>query len=69
MNKNKADSNADINAAADRNEAISMIEPMLIAADSRFRNELNDLPVDLAARAAGFRRSLPEGILQSLADW
>jgi hypothetical protein len=63
-----ADKIADINAAIDRNEAISMMEPMHIAPDSRFRNELNDLSVDLAVRAAGFRRSLPEGILQSLAD-
>ena len=43
------------------------MEPLLVAADSRHRGELSDLAVDLAARAAGFRRSLPEGVRCSLA--
>jgi Fic family protein len=57
----------DIATAIDRGETVSMMEPLLVAPDSRFREELSDLAVDLAARAAGFRRSLPEGILRSLA--
>jgi Fic family protein len=57
----------DIEPVIDRGETISMMEPLLVAPDSRFREELSDLAVDLAARAAGFRRSLPEGILRSLA--
>jgi len=67
MNKNKAVSKEDIKAVVDRNEPVSTMEPLFVAPDSRFRGELNDLAVNLAARAAGFRRSLPEGILRSLA--
>jgi Fic family protein len=35
---------------------------------SRHRSGLTDLAVDLAARSAGFRRSLPEGVVAALAD-
>jgi Fic family protein len=44
------------------------MEPLLIGATSRHRGELTDLALDLAARSAGFRRSLPEGIRAALAD-
>jgi Fic family protein len=44
-----------------------MMEPLLVGYDSRFRQELGDLAMELTARAAGFRRSLPDGVLQSLA--
>ncbi|MBV8453676.1 MAG: Fic family protein, partial [Deltaproteobacteria bacterium] len=44
------------------------MEPLLVAEGSRFRGELTDLAIDLAARSAGFRRSLPEGIIAALAD-
>ena len=52
----------------DREEPVSLMEPLLISEGSRFRGELTDLAVDLAARSAGFRRSLPEGIVAALAD-
>ena len=52
----------------DRKEPVSLMEPLLIAEGSRFRGELTDLTVDLAARSAGFRRSLPAGIVAALAD-
>jgi len=68
MSNKKTDTEPDIKAVTDRQEPISMMEPLLVAIDSRHRGELNDLAVDLAAKAAGFRRSLPEGILHSLAD-
>ncbi|MEJ2270839.1 MAG: hypothetical protein P8Y04_13870, partial [Desulfobulbaceae bacterium] len=62
------DIKADIRKVSDRGEMVSMMEPLHLAADSRFRTELTDLAVELAAKAAGFRRSLPDGVLSSLAD-
>jgi Fic family protein len=44
------------------------MEPMRISETSRHREGLADLAVELAAHAAGFRRSLPEGVLAALAD-
>jgi hypothetical protein len=35
---------------------------------SRHRGPLVDLALDLVARSAGFRRSLPEGVRSALAD-
>ena len=64
----EADINTDISAAKDRGEAVSMMEPLLISEGSRQREALIDLAVELAARSAGFRRSLPEGVLAALAD-
>lgn len=73
MAERDADIKADIEAdgkglVSDRKEPVSLMEPMLISEGSRFRGELTDLAVELAARAAGFRRSLPEGIVTALAD-
>src|SRR6266542_3242463 len=59
---------ADTTAATDRGESLAMMEPMLIGEGSRHRGVLTDLAVDLAARSAGFRRSLPEGVRTALAD-
>ncbi len=60
---------ADIEAAnEDRGESISLAEPLLIGSDSRFRGNLTDLALELAQKSAGFRRSLPESLLRSLAD-
>jgi len=53
---------------ADRREAISLMDPLLVGETSRYRTALTDLAVELAGRAAGFRRSLPEGVLTALAD-
>ncbi len=44
------------------------MEPLLISEGSPHRRSLTDLAVDLAARSAGFRRSLPQGLLTALAD-
>ena len=55
------------NAVLERSEMIASMEPMLIAESSRHRAELNDLVVELAAAAAGFRRALPGGIHSALA--
>lgn len=45
-----------------------MIEPVLIDEGSRHRPALTDLAVEVAARAAGFRRSLPEGVRAALGE-
>jgi len=44
------------------------MEPLLISDGSRHRAALTDLGLDLAQKNAGFRRSLPESLLSSLAD-
>ena len=59
MSDSDADIETDISAAKDRGEALSMMEPLLISEGSRNREALIDLAVELAARSAGFRRSLP----------
>ena len=57
---------ADIPAATDRGESAGLMEPMLVPEGSPHRARLNDLAVELAARSAGFRRSLPQGVLTAL---
>ena len=59
---------ADISAVTDRREALALMEPLLIAEGSRYRGELIDLALELVARSAGFRRSLPDGVRTALAD-
>ena len=68
MSKKEPVIKADINAAKDRGETTSLMEPLLIAEGSRHRSGLIDLALELAQRSAGFRRSLPESILTSLGD-
>ena len=68
----RVDKNADIPAdlapPKDRGESIAEMEPLLIGETSRFRGALADLAVELVQKSAGFRRSLPESLLKSLAD-
>lgn len=52
----------------DRSEAPSRMEPLLLSEGSGHRPALNDLAVELAAASAGFRRSLPSGVVKALAD-
>ena len=65
---NKADTKADMGPADDRGEPVSLMEPLLISESSRHRGALTDLALDLAQKSSGFRRSLPESLLVSLAD-
>lgn len=44
-----------------------MMEPVRLGEGVRNKNILSDLALELAAKSAGFRRSLPEGIARSLA--
>ena len=64
----KTDIKADKNRRFDRGEKVFMMEPMLVGETSRDRGILTDLALELAQKSAGFRRSLPESILSSLAN-
>jgi Fic family protein len=68
MDTQDTDIQADITAVADRGETLGFMEPLLIGSSSRHRGALTDLAIELAAQSAGFRRSLPEGVLTALAD-
>lgn len=68
MATNEPDIKADIEAAKDRGENVSAMEPLIIGGNSKYRPELTDLAVELAQQSAGFRRSLPDSLLSSLAD-
>ena len=68
MNNKETDKKAVVPEVTDRGEALSMMTPLLISESSRHREALADLAIELAAHSAGFRRSLPEGILKALAD-
>jgi Fic family protein len=67
MANREAGTKVDIEAAEDRGESIGLMEPMLIGESSRHRPSLTDLALELAQQSAGFRRSLPAGLLTSLA--
>ena len=69
MKDDKQDIKPDIDPvtrAADRGEAIALMEPMMIGESSRHRTALTDLAIELTGRSAGFRRSLPEGVTVAL---
>ncbi len=58
----------DILSAEDRGEAPTAMEPVLLGETSRHRPGLSDLAIELAGASAGFRRSLPPGVMGALAD-
>jgi Fic family protein len=66
--KKKSDIKEDIRAAEDGDVLVSLMEPLLLAEGSRHRGGLTDLALELAQKSSGFRRSLPESLLASLAD-
>ncbi len=68
MNDNKTDIKTDISEDIDRGEDPSAMEPLLISDTSKHRGYINDLAIDLAAKTAGFERSLPTQIKSTLAD-
>jgi Fic family protein len=68
MAPKKPDIKADIKTAGDRGESVSLMEPLLIGGESKHRAELTELAFELGAKSAGFRRSLPQSLLGSLAD-
>ncbi len=68
MSTNQPDKKPATEGVDDRGEHPGMMEPLMIGQDSRHRPALTDMALELAQKSAGFRRSLPEGLLASLAD-
>jgi Fic family protein len=68
MSKIQPDKEPAKKAVKDRGESIGLMEPLVISDGSRQRAALTDLALELAQKSAGFRRSLPESLLSSLAD-
>ncbi len=68
MDNQKAVNKADILATSDRRELVSLMEPMLLSESCKHRSQLADLAIELAAKSAGFRRSLLESMVSALAD-
>lgn len=66
MSESEADIKADIHEVADRGETPSAMEPLLMGATAPCREELSDKALELAALAAGFRRSLPPEVATAL---
>lgn len=58
----------DIKTAPDKGEALSLMEPLLVAEHSPHRKELIDLALELAQCSTGFRKTLPDEIIAALAD-
>ncbi|MDT0635204.1 Fic family protein [Spectribacter hydrogenooxidans] len=63
----KPATNADMNAANDRGESVSLMEPLLIAEGSRHRPDLVDQVMGLTARSSRLRHRLPGGLVRALA--
>src|ERR1039457_4282649 len=68
MVKTEADIKEDIKSVKDGGETVSLMEPLLIGGGSRPGAALTDLALELAQMSVGFRRSLPDSLLASLAD-
>ena len=68
MDNVNPDTKAASEEAAERGEATALMEPLRLSDGSRHRSALGELAVDLAAACAGFRRSLPLGMVKALAD-
>lgn len=68
MAKSDEDKKEDTGPDPDRGESVGLMQPMQVSGDCKHRGALTDLAIDLASQSAGFRRSLPPGILTALAD-
>ncbi len=68
MKTSEPDTKTAIPTATDRGETLGLMLPLFLSEDSRHRPALTDLAVELAAKSAGFRRSLPTGVLVALAN-
>lgn len=68
MSMKDADKEADMDAAIDRDEAVGLMEPMIVSESSKHRAALADLALELATESAAFKSSLPPGVLAALAD-
>ncbi len=72
MTTSKADKEpakeAATDVAPDRDESTGLMEPMLISESGARRGPLADLALEVAEKSAGFRASLPDGVVSALSD-
>lgn len=68
MSNKETDIKADMQAAEDRGEPVSLMEPLLVRESGRNRDALADLSLELTAASTGLRRSPPEGVVRALSD-
>ncbi|HEX2839938.1 Fic family protein [Hyphomicrobium sp.] len=54
--------------AEDRGETVGLMEPLLISESSPKRTRLTDVALELGQLSAGFRKSLPNGVMVALSD-
>jgi len=52
----------------DQDENTDLMEPLVLSAGSKHRPGLNDLAIELATASAGFRHSMPDGVVTALGD-
>lgn len=52
----------------DRGENTDLMEPLVLSAGSKHRPALNDLAIELATASAGFRHTMPDGVVTALGD-
>ncbi|NKC10825.1 MAG: Fic family protein [Gammaproteobacteria bacterium] len=64
----EADKQTATDTPVDRGELTNAFAPLCLGTASRQRQELTDIALDLAGRAAGFKRSLPSGTLAALSE-
>lgn len=67
MSGTKQDKEPAKSTVPDRGESTGLMEPMLVSESSPRRTQLADLTVELAAKSAAFKHSLPSGVIASLA--
>ena len=59
---------ADTTDASDCGESVSTMEPLQIGESSPHRPALTELAIELAAKSAGLRRGISDGVVAALAD-
>lgn len=62
MPTNESDAQPDFLPVSDRGESISMMEPLLLSSESKWRGQLTDLAFELTAKSAALENSLPHGV-------
>lgn len=67
MGRGKSDIEPDAKPDMDRGESIGLMEPMQLDEGGKARGEAMELAFELGKKSAGFKRSLPAPILESLA--
>ncbi len=68
MSEEEPDIKADFTAAQDRGEDTATMEPLQVGDNTLHRDVLTELAMELAAKSAGFSRSLPDGVISALAE-